>query len=60
MLLEDVVVAFEAVVPENTLALAKGKKANAMAKIANEVAMTAAANLAFIVHCVNLCNIRSI
>lgn len=56
--LEDVVV-FE-VVSLYTLAVAVGNRANAVPKIANEAIMTAVANLAFIVHGVNLCNIRAI
>jgi hypothetical protein len=60
MFVGDDVVMLEVVVPSSMLALAEGKRANAVPKIANEAAMMAAANLAFIIHGVNLCNIRSI
>lgn len=56
---EDVVV-FEVGVPLYKLAVAVGNSANAVPKIANEAAMTATASLAFIVHGMNLCNIRGI
>src|SRR5690606_7619735 len=57
MFMEDIVVVFEVVVSLPMLALVDGKRANVVPKIANEAAMIAAANLAFIVHGVNFCNI---